>query len=73
MIIRKVDFKKIKRGERLQPSILELKVGESIQVPYRLFSENSIRSTISQMKANYPHEFNVNARSSMAAVITRTQ
>lgn len=63
--------KKIKRGDRLQVSLLELNVGEQIQIPYRIFSENSIRATVSQMKQNNPASFEVNTKSNYAAVITR--
>lgn len=71
-----MEVKKIKRGDRLQVSLVELAVGESVRVPYRLYSENSIRATITQMKkANDGNAavYNINARSNVAAIITRTQ
>ncbi len=70
-----MENKKIKRGDRLQVTLLELNVGESVKVPYRLYSENSIRSTITQLKksGDAPFAYDIDARSNVAAVITRTQ
>lgn len=66
-----MDTKKIKRGDRLQLALIELAVGEEIKVPYRFFSENSIRSTVSQLKADKAVDFDINTRSSVAATIKR--
>lgn len=66
-----MEIKKIKRGERLQIVLTGLGIGEAVKVPYRHYSENSIRATASQLKSEGAYEFNVNARSSTAAVITR--
>lgn len=71
-----METKKIKRGDRLQVALLELNVGESVKVPYRHYSENSIRATVTQMKKakdDNPVEYDINARSNVAAIITRTQ
>ena len=70
-----MEVKKIKRGDRLQVSLIELNVGESIKVPYRYYSENSIRATVTQMKTkeDNPAVYDINARSNVAAIITRTQ
>lgn len=71
-----MEVKKIKRGDRLQVSLIELKIGESVRVPYRYYSENSIRATITQMKKaneDNPAVYDINARSNVAAIITRTQ
>lgn len=71
-----MEIKKIKRGDRLQLALLELNVGESVKVPYRHYSENSIRATVAQLKKyriGNPIEFDVNARSNVSAIITRTQ
>lgn len=70
-----MEVKKIKRGDRLQVSLIELNVGDSIKVPYRYYSENSIRATITQMKAKEDNcaVYDINARSNVAAIITRTQ
>lgn len=66
-----MDIKKIKRGDRLQVALTEMNVGDSIKVPYRCYSENSIRSTISQLKQDSTVAFDVNTRSNVAAIITR--
>lgn len=50
-----MEIKKIKRGDRLQLALTDLNVGESVKVPYRFFSENSIRATASQLKAVNTH------------------
>lgn len=71
-----METKKIKRGDRLQVTLLELNVGESVKVPYRHYSENSIRATVTQLKKgkeNNPIGFDINARSNVSAIITRTQ
>lgn len=63
--------KKLKRGDRLTLALADLQVGESMSVPYRLFSENSIRSTVVQFKSGKNLSFEVNAKSNVAAIITR--
>ena len=68
-----MEIKKIKRGDRLQLALTDLNVGESVKVPYRFFSENSIWATASQLKADKAVEFDINTRSNVAAVLTRTQ
>lgn len=70
-----MEIKKIKRGDRLQIALLELSVGDSVKVPYRHYSENSIRATVTQLKkgSDATVEFDINARSNVAAIITRTQ
>lgn len=68
-----MEIKKIKRGDRLQLALTDLNVGESVKVPYRFFSENSIRATASQLKADKAVKFDINTRSNVAAVLTRTQ
>jgi len=67
-----MEIKKIKRGDRLQVALIELSVGERVKVPYRYFSENSIRSTVSQLKVGKPLDFDINTQSNVAAIITRT-
>ena len=47
--INQMEVKKIKRGDRLQVALLELNVGDSVKVPYRHYSENSIRATVTQL------------------------
>lgn len=66
-------FFQIKRGDRLQLALTELNIGDSIRVPYRYFSENSIRATASQLKADKAVEYDINTRSSVAAVLTRVR
>lgn len=66
-----MEIKKISRGDRLQPALIELAIGESVKVPYRFFSENSLRATASQLKASSELEFEINARSNTAAIVTR--
>lgn len=73
LIIHNMEIRKISRGDRLQPALLELNVGESIKVPYRYFSENSLRSTASQLKVSSGVEFEINARSTSAAIATRVK
>ncbi len=71
-----MEVKKIlRRGDKLQVSLLELNVGESIKVPYRHYSENSIRATVTQLKRkdNNPLDFEINAKSNTAAILKRTQ
>ncbi len=71
-----MEIKKIlKRGDKLQVSLLELNVGESIKVPYRHYSENSIRSTVTQLKRKdkNPLDFEINAKSNTTAILTRIQ
>ena len=70
-----MEQRKIKRGDRLQVALLELNVGESVKVPYRHYSENSIRSTVTQLKkgSEDPIGYDIDARSNVAAIITRTQ
>lgn len=73
--ISQMEQRKIKRGDRLQVALLELNVGESVKVPYRHYSENSIRSTVTQLKkgSKDPIGYDIDARSNVAAIITRTQ
>lgn len=66
-----MDIRKIKRGDRLQLALVELAVGESVKVPYRHYSENSIRATTTKMKMENGLEYNINAQSNVAAIITR--
>lgn len=73
--INQMDIKKIKRGDRLQVALLELSVGDSVKIPYRFYSENSIRATVTQLKKDRGISvgYEINVRSNVAAVITRTQ
>lgn len=70
-----METKKIKRGDRLQIALKELAVGESVIIPYRLYSENSIRATVCKMRkedtASFRYE--IDSRSNTAATITRTE
>lgn len=68
-----MEIRKIKRGDRLQLVLIELSIGECVKVPYRFFSENSIRATASQLKSDKAVEYDINTRSNVAAIITRTQ
>lgn len=68
-----MEIRKIKRGDRLQLVLTELSIGECVKVPYRFFSENSIRATASQLKSDKAVEYDINTRSNVAAIITRTQ
>lgn len=67
------ETKKIKRGDRLQASLFELAVGETLAIPYRCFSENTIRSTLSQLKLSHPMRYEVNTKSNSTAIVTRTE
>lgn len=68
-----MNIKKIKRGERLQPALLELQVGDAVEVPYRFYSENTLRVTASQLKVDRGIVIEVNCRSPKLAILTRTQ
>lgn len=68
-----MSIKEIKRGDRLQVALIELEIGDAVKVPYKHYSLNSIRATASQLKADRNLQYDVNARSNVAAVITRTQ
>lgn len=63
--------KKIKRGDRLTLALSEMKVSDTISIPYRFYSENSIRSTIVQYRSDKDVAFDINARSNTAALVTR--
>lgn len=41
-------FTKIQRGDKILPHLLGMKPGDTLQIPYRLYSENTIRSVVSQ-------------------------
>lgn len=73
--INQMEVKKIKRGDRLQVALLELNVGDSVKVPYKCYSENSIRATVTQLKKSRkdPIGYDINVRSNVAAIVTRTQ
>ena len=73
--INQMEVKKIKRGDRLQVALLELNVCDSVKVPYRHYSENSIRATVTQLKkgSESPIGYDIDARSNVAAIVTRTQ
>lgn len=64
--------KKIQRGDKLTPALTALNVGESLLVPYRLYSENTLRCRVSNIKLSSGLEFTVNARSNVSASVTRT-
>lgn len=63
--------KEIKKGELLQPTLLDMSVGEAIRIPFKLFSENTLRSMASQIKFKFGMSFDVNTRSNTTAVVTR--
>lgn len=67
-----MDNKKIQRGEPLQVAMLELEPGEILEVPYKLFSANTIRATASQLKFDKGVIYEVNARGEKCALVTRT-
>ena len=67
-----METKKIKRGDRLQVALKELSVGDTLIVPYRLYSENSIRATICKMKKEDANLYEIDSRSNIAAAIKRT-
>lgn len=64
-------IKKIKLGERLQTAMIEMAVGESLEIPYKFYSANTIRATASQLKLNNGLEYEVNTRGDKLATITR--
>lgn len=65
--------KKITRGEPLKATMLDLNVGDVLEVPFKLFSANSIRATASQLKSDKGVAFEVNARGEKVALVKRTQ
>lgn len=67
-----MEIKKFRRGDRLQLVLMGLAEGESVSVPYRYHSLNSIRATASQLKSAKGASFTVDARPLTAAVVTRT-
>lgn len=67
------EIKKMQKDERLTYALLELQQGQSLEVPYRLYSVPTIRSTASALKLGGHGEFAVNARGNVAALVTRTK
>lgn len=65
--------KKITRGEPLQTALLEMNVGDVLEIPFKFFSANTIRATASQLKYDKSVTYEVNARGEKAAIVTRTQ
>lgn len=65
--------KKITRGEPLQTALLEMVVGDVLEIPFKFFSANTIRATASQLKYDKGVTYEVNARGEKAAIVTRTQ
>lgn len=64
---------KIKRGDRLRVTLLNLEVGDAVKIPYRIYSENSIRATVSQLKLSHPVKYDINVKSNLVAIITREE
>lgn len=64
-------MKKMQNYETLTSALLSLNDGESVEVPYKMYSERSIRSYVSQLKSKYSITFSVNSRGSKSAVITK--
>lgn len=67
--------KTIEKGEYLSAELLQIGVGEKLVVPYKLFSLNTIKSTVAQINHNAKLDcrFSTNGKSNIAAVITRTE
>lgn len=68
-----IEIRKIQRGDRLQPALAELELGMSLKIPYRFYSENSIRATLSQLKLDRAMRFKANTASHIAAIVTRVE
>ena len=66
-----MEIKKIKRGEPLKASLLDLAVDGSVEIPYRLYSENSIRATTSQLKHDKGVAFEVKSSGNTSAIVRR--
>ena len=64
-------IKKISRGDRLQPALLDMAVGDCLEIPYKQYSANSIRVTATQLKFDRDIEFEVNTRGDKVAIVTR--
>ncbi|MDE7081640.1 MAG: hypothetical protein K2O78_08315 [Muribaculaceae bacterium] len=64
-------IKKIGNKDSLNPALVGLDMGETLEIPFKLFSEKTIRATASQIKANGVAGFEVNARGDKAAYVTR--
>lgn len=56
------------RGERLRPSLVELEPDDALVVPYRLYSESSIRATVSVFSASCGRKFRVQAGQTEATI-----
>lgn len=63
--------KRIKKGESLKVALSELEAGETLTVPFRLFSENCIRVMVSNFKLESGRTFKANCRSASELVVTR--
>ena len=65
-------IKKIDKGEKLRTALLELGIGESVQIPYRYYSEPTIRVTKAQVKKETGTDYEIKTNGNVAAVLTRT-
>lgn len=66
-----MESKKLSKGEQLQTAMLELEAGEVLEVPYRFYSENTIRATASQLKFGKGVAYSVETRGAKSAFVTR--
>ena len=64
-------IKKIGNRDSLNPAMIGLSIGEVLEIPYKLYSEKTIRATASQIKASGVAGFEVNARGERSAFVTR--
>lgn len=61
---------KLSKGDRLLTLMAVLDVGDELVVPFRFYSENSIRATVSSQRQA---KFTVEARSNVRAVVRRVE
>lgn len=66
-------FNKIKRGEPLLASILSLKRGDTLLVPYRFYSEPTIKNMASKIKIDYGIVLRGSYSSNIHAVLIREE
>lgn len=62
---------KITRGDRLQVALLNLEVGQQAEIPFKLYSANTIHSMAAQLKAGRGLVYEVNTRGEKTAIVTR--
>lgn len=65
-----MEIKKFNRGDKLRATLLEMEVGDKVKIPFRLYSENTLRVTKAQIKRELGLDFEIST-SATAATFTR--